>query len=262
MNGWISLHRKILENPILNRSRIYSPFEAWIWLLLRANHKDNKFMLGSELVKVKKGSMITSQKKLCNRFRWGSTKLRNFLKVLQKDKMILLKTDTQATYITICNYDTYQDKQISNKMQTNIKQNANKYQTKTNNKDNKDNKDNNVNNDNKKITINSFKDLLKDNVYLKKYGFDMIEEFVDYWIEPTINGKKYKFETEKTFDIKKRLNKWSKNDFTGYYKMHKEKLINQEKEEYYKKAEQEAYKDPEYQHKEINKITKNIFKKL
>ena len=91
MEGWISLHRKILDNPILNRSRKYSPFEAWIWLLLKANHKDNKFMLGSELVKVEKGSMITSQKKLCKQFRWGSTKLRNFLKVLQKDKMLIIR---------------------------------------------------------------------------------------------------------------------------------------------------------------------------
>ena len=46
MEGWISLHRKILENPLFNRGRIYSNFEAWIWLLLKANHKDNKFMLG------------------------------------------------------------------------------------------------------------------------------------------------------------------------------------------------------------------------
>ena len=98
MEGWISLHRKILENPILNRSRKYSPFEAWIWLLLKANHKDNKFMLGSELVNVEKGSMITSQKKLCKQFRWGNSKLRSFLKVLQKDEMLLLKTTPKATW--------------------------------------------------------------------------------------------------------------------------------------------------------------------
>ena len=126
MSGWISLHRKILENPILNRSRVYSNFEAWIWLLLKANHKDNKFMLGSELIKVKKGSMITSQKKLWRQFRWGSTKLRNFLKVLQKDKMILLKTNTQATHISICNYESYQDSQISNKTQTTHAQHTDK----------------------------------------------------------------------------------------------------------------------------------------
>ena len=250
MEGWISLHRKILENPILNRSRVYSPFEAWIWLLLKANHKDNKFMLGSELVKVEKGSMITSQKKLCRQFRWGNSKLRNFLKVLQKYEMLLLKTNTQSTHITICNYESYQDKQTANKSQTNHKQTANKSRTNTNNKDNKDN---NVNNVNKIITNKEYLDI---------YGYKLLKAFIDYWTEKSHNGKKEKWQMEKTFDVGRRLIKWSNNDFDGLWKEHKEYKINAEKDEYYKKAEKEAYKDPEFQHNEMDKITKNIFKKI
>ena len=245
MDGWISLHRKILENPILNRSRVYSNFEAWIWLLLKANHKDNKFMLGSELVKVKKGSMITSQKKLCKQFRWGNSKLRSFLKVLQKDKMLLLETNTQSTQITICNYDTYQDKQISNKPQTNHKQTANKLRTNTNNKDN------NVNNVNNIITNKE---------YLEKYGYNMLKAFVDYWTEKNSRGKKMKYQMEKTFDIDKRLSTWSKNDYDGYYKEHKQDLINKEQDEYLKKASENAYR-PDDQRKMTMDYIKGIGKK-
>ena len=245
MDGWISLHRKILENPILNRSRVYSNFEAWIWLLLKANHKDNKFMLGSELVKVKKGSMITSQKKLCRQFRWGNSKLRSFLKVLQKDKMLLLETNTQSTQITICNYDTYQDKQISNKPQTNHKQTANKLRTNTNNKDN------NVNNVNNIITNKE---------YLEKYGYNMLKAFVDYWTEKNSRGKKMKYQMEKTFDIDKRLSTWSKNDYDGYYKEHKQDLINKEQDEYLKKASENAYR-PDDQRKMTMDYIKGIGKK-
>ena len=115
MEGWISLHRKIMENPILNRSRVYSNFEAFIWLLLKANHKDNKFVLGTDILEVKRGQLMTSQKKLCRQFKWGSTKLRTFLKLLQSDKMIELKVTPKATQITVCNYDTYQDSQNENK---------------------------------------------------------------------------------------------------------------------------------------------------
>ena len=43
MKGWISLHRKILDNPILTRGRQYSRFEAFVYMLLKANHKKNKF---------------------------------------------------------------------------------------------------------------------------------------------------------------------------------------------------------------------------
>ena len=246
MSGWISLHRKILENPILNRSRVYSNFEAWIWLLLKANHKDNKFMLGSELIKVKKGSMITSQKKLCRQFRWGSTKLRNFLKVLQKDKMILLKTNTQATHISICNYESYQDSQISNKTQTTHAQHTNNTRTKTNNKDNKDNKVNNI---------------ITNKEYLDKYGYDMLKAFVDYWTEKKPNGRKEKWDMEKTFDIDLRLQKWAKNDFDGYYKQHKQDLINKEQDEYLQKASENAYR-PDDQREMTMKYIKGIGKKI
>ena len=246
MEGWISLHRKILENPILNRSRVYSNFEAWIWLLLKANHKDNKFMLGSELVKVKKGSMITSQKKLCKQFRWGSTKLRNFLKVLQKDKMLLLETNTQSTQITICNYESYQDSQISNKTQTTHAQHTNNTRTKTNNKDNKDNKVNNI---------------ITNKEYLDKYGYDMLKAFVDYWTEKKPNGRKEKWDMEKTFDIDLRLQKWAKNDFDGYYKQHKQDLINKEQDEYLQKASENAYR-PDDQREMTMKYIKGIGKKI
>ena len=246
MEGWISLHRKILENPILNRSRVYSNFEAWIWLLLKANHKDNKFMLGTELVKVKKGSMITSQKKLCRQFRWGSTKLRNFLKVLQKDKMLLLETNTQSTQITICNYESYQDSQISNKTQTTHAQHTNNTRTKTNNKDNKDNKVNNI---------------ITNKEYLDKYGYDMLKAFVDYWTEKKPNGRKEKWDMEKTFDIDLRLQKWAKNDFDGYYKQHKQDLINKEQDEYLQKASENAYR-PDDQREMTMKYIKGIGKKI
>ena len=245
MDGWISLHRKILENPILNRSRVYSNFEAWIWLRLKANHKDNKFMLGSELVKVKKGSMITSQKKLCKQFRWGSTKLRNFLKVLQKDKMLLLETNTQSTQITICNYDSYQDSQTSKKTQTTHAQRTHNTRTTTNNKDN------NVNNVNNIITNKE---------YLEKYGYNMLKAFVDYWTEKNSRGKKMKYQMEKTFDIDKRLNTWSKNDYDGYYKEHKQNLINKEQDEYLKKASENAYR-PDDQREMTMDYIKGIGKK-
>ena len=245
MEGWISLHRKILENPILNRSRVYSNFEAWIWLLLKANHKDNKFMLGSELIKVKKGSMITSQKKLCRQFRWGSTKLRNFLKVLQKDKMLLLETNTQSTQITICNYESYQDSQITNKTQTTHGQRTDNARTKTNNKGNKVNKVNNI---------------ITNKEYLDKYGYDMLKAFVDYWTEKKPNGRKEKWDMEKTFDIDLRLQKWAKNDFDGYYKQHKQDLINKEQDEYLQKASENAYR-PDDQRKMTMDYIKGIGKK-
>ena len=84
MNGWVSLHRKVFENPIIRPKRPYSRFEAWCWLIIRANHADTKFVLGTEIIKANRGEVITSQKKLSLQFGWGNTKLSNFFKTITK----------------------------------------------------------------------------------------------------------------------------------------------------------------------------------
>ena len=48
--GYIALHRRILDNPILTKSRTYSRFEAFIYMLLRANHKENKVVIGNQAI--------------------------------------------------------------------------------------------------------------------------------------------------------------------------------------------------------------------
>ena len=49
---------------------------------------------------------------------------------------------------------------------------------------------------------------------VKSFNFNnsMNEEFILYWTETNKTGKKMKFEMEKTFDIKRRLLRWDKNE--------------------------------------------------
>ena len=103
--GWVSIHRKILKNPILKMNRSYSRFEAWIYLLLRATYNNQKVVLGSDIYELKSGEILTSQKKLCKQFKWGNSRLRTFLKLLQKDGMINVKTNSKLTHLTILNYN-------------------------------------------------------------------------------------------------------------------------------------------------------------
>ena len=44
------------------------------------------------------------------------------------------------------------------------------------------------------------------------YDIDLLDEFISYWTEPNKSGTKMKFEMESTFDIKRRLTRWAKND--------------------------------------------------
>lgn len=48
--------------------------------------------------------------------------------------------------------------------------------------------------------------------FLEEYGKDMLNEFYLYWTEPNKSGSKFRQELEKTWDLKRRLATWAKND--------------------------------------------------
>ena len=108
--GWIKLHRRIRGHWLYQEKRKFSRFEAWVDLLLEANHKENKFLLGNDLVECRRGQIITSIRELGNKWGWSNTKVYSFLDLLKQDGMIDYESDTKKTVVTIANYGTYQDK--------------------------------------------------------------------------------------------------------------------------------------------------------
>ena len=114
MQGWIKLHRKIAENPIW-QDKPFSRGQAWVDLLIMANHDDNEFLFDGKLVEVEKGSLITSELKLMNRWGWSKSKLRYFLFTLESQQMIVKNTDRKKTTITICKYCDYQISETTEK---------------------------------------------------------------------------------------------------------------------------------------------------
>lgn len=48
--------------------------------------------------------------------------------------------------------------------------------------------------------------------FVNEYGKEMIRAFYDYWSEPNKSGTKIRWELEKTWDLKKRLDRWRLNE--------------------------------------------------
>jgi len=71
-------------------------------------------------------------------------------------------------------------------------------------------------NDNKNVSNNNISKeaIFKKNLtpYEKKYSTELLKDFYLYWTEKNTNGKKMRFEMQKTFDISRRLAKWHKNE--------------------------------------------------
>ena len=144
--GWISIHRQIQCHWLWD-DKPFSRGQAWIDMLLLANHADNKFLLGNELIEVQAGSFVTSERKLSERWGWSRKKVSNFLTLLQNDEMLVVKKNHQRTAITIVNYSDFQDGDTKKEPRKSHKRTTKEPAKNTNNNDN------NVNNDNKYIYV-------------------------------------------------------------------------------------------------------------
>lgn len=45
------------------------------------------------------------------------------------------------------------------------------------------------------------------------FPYEVRKEFLEYWTEPNKSGSKMRFELEKTWDLKRRLNRWQNSPF-------------------------------------------------
>ena len=106
--GYIKLYRDIRDHWIYSERPI-SKFQAWIDLILEVNHEDKKILFDGQPIVVKRGSTITSLRKLSTRWGWSKTTVGRFLDSLEADGMITQKRDTKKTLINVENYAFYQD---------------------------------------------------------------------------------------------------------------------------------------------------------
>ena len=120
--GFIKLDRSIFEHWIFQDAE---KFRAFVDLIQLARWKDEKLLIGNELVTIPRGSYYTSELKLAERWGWSRNKTRDYLKLLETEHMITKKGTTKGTMLTVENYRVYQDegttKSTSNQQQKNIK---------------------------------------------------------------------------------------------------------------------------------------------
>jgi len=146
MEGWISLHRKIVDHWIYSNTKM-SNLEAWLHILLTVNHANTKCNIKNTLYYVKRGQSLKSLDTWGKEFGWDKSKVRRFFKLLESDNMIVTKSEQKTTRLTVCNYDSYQGKRNADETQMKRKRNADETQVTPNNNDNNGNNDFNEKNE-------------------------------------------------------------------------------------------------------------------
>lgn len=108
MDGWIKLHRKLLDCIIWLDSEPFDRRSAWIDLLLLANHSDKEILFNGEPIVISQGQYLTSVRKLALRWKWSNDRTLRYLRLLEQLQMIHKDSDNYRTLITIVNYGVYQ----------------------------------------------------------------------------------------------------------------------------------------------------------
>lgn len=110
-NGFIYIHRKLLENPLLNKKPFCKGF-AWITLCILANKEAGYTPVkNGGKIKILRGECGYSKKALADIFGWSRGKVDRWLSELENARMIQQKKAENHTVIRIVKYNTYQMKQ-------------------------------------------------------------------------------------------------------------------------------------------------------
>lgn len=118
MEGWIKLHRQILDWEWYDDINVKVLF---LHLLLTANYEDKKW----QGIIIKRGQKVTSLGHLAKETQLTIQQVRTALDKLQKTENITIKTTNKYTIVTVENYGLYQSyndyitSNVTNEQQTN-----------------------------------------------------------------------------------------------------------------------------------------------
>lgn len=107
MAGWIKIYRDLQDHWL---AQDMEKLGRWISLLLMATHETKKVLVGNQLIELKRGQIIASNSFLAEKWDTSERTVLRFLELLEKDTMLHRCTHRKVTILTICNYDSYQEK--------------------------------------------------------------------------------------------------------------------------------------------------------
>ena len=172
MEGWVKLHRKIIDKAFYSKDS--EKVHLWIHLLLKANHCDYEEMLGGKPIICKSGQFTTGRKQLSNETGICESKIERILTYFEKTEHQIEQQKTSTNrLISIINWNEYQIVEQQIEQRVNNKRTTSEQQVDTLQEDKELKKINNINIDALEISEN-FKEIVF--VWLK-YKSDRKEKY-------------------------------------------------------------------------------------
>lgn len=156
MEGYIKLHRSILDNPVVCKDAEY--FTVWTYLLLNATHTECDMIFNGKRITLKAGQLITGRKSISERFNISESKVQRVMKKLEIEQQIEQQTCSKNRLISIVNWHLYQSTEHLIEQQVNNNRTTSEQQVNTN-KNVKN--DNNVKNEKNNTVIFPYLEIIE-----------------------------------------------------------------------------------------------------
>jgi len=104
--GFIPLYRNIRDHWVW-QDKPYSKGQAWIDLLLKANHSARKMSTKGGFLEIQTGQLVSTERHLADDWGWSRGKVRTFIYALKSDQMLAQEKAQGLTVTTVCNYREY-----------------------------------------------------------------------------------------------------------------------------------------------------------
>lgn len=147
IEGWIKLYRSLLQSHIFENEKL---LKVWTWCLLKATHCERIQQVGRQQVLLKPGQFVTGRHKASVELGLPPSTVWEYLKILEADNTINIKSNNKFSIVTVVNWALYQyeEENSDNKSNntSNSKSTTNRQQIDTNkNIKNDKNEKNNIN---------------------------------------------------------------------------------------------------------------------
>jgi len=129
-NGWIKLHRKMQDNPIIMKDADY--LAVWVYLLLNATHTEYPALFKGKKIMLQPGQLITGRKSISEKLVISESKVSRILDAFKSEQQIEQQTSNRNRLITIKKWHSYQISEQQNEQQMNNRWTTDEQQMDTN----------------------------------------------------------------------------------------------------------------------------------
>lgn len=105
MNGWIKLHRQLLNSAVFQNEKM---LKVWVWCLLKATHDQHEAVIGRQKVMLEPGQFIFGRKKASLELNMPETTIRDYINLLKFHQNITIKSTNKYSVVTVVNWALYQ----------------------------------------------------------------------------------------------------------------------------------------------------------